>query len=217
MTIDTHLWTKQPKYEEVVAAIEKDYKVKLPPRTAVTFWDSYALSQFRGMVAELQNSEQARVEHVQMEGAVQQAAEEQGLSRREMTSYMGHLAAQNSSAVETLQRQLNESHIAQRTALQEQGAAFATQLAQESQRADRREQAARMAMESLRETVPTSLPPPPAPATQAVTNIHNHHTQQIQASSPEQTEQMALLRQGQAAHGHAIGEMVRTLQGEGQM
>ena len=78
MTIDTHLWTRQQRYEEVVAAIEKDYKVKLPPRTAVTFWDSYALSQFRGMVAELQNNEQARVEHVQMEGQCSRRQRNQG-------------------------------------------------------------------------------------------------------------------------------------------
>ena len=35
-------------------AIEKDYKVKLPERTALQFWDSFALSQYKDQVAELQ-------------------------------------------------------------------------------------------------------------------------------------------------------------------
>ena len=54
MTVDTGLWYKRPKYEDVVKAIERDYKVKLPERTALQFWDSFALSQYRDQVAELQ-------------------------------------------------------------------------------------------------------------------------------------------------------------------
>ena len=47
MTVDTGLWYTVPKYEDVVKAIQKDYKVKLPERTALQFWDSFACSQLR--------------------------------------------------------------------------------------------------------------------------------------------------------------------------
>ena len=47
------LWTRVPKYEEVARAIQKDYKVELPERTALTFWDSFALGQYRDMAAGL--------------------------------------------------------------------------------------------------------------------------------------------------------------------
>ena len=154
MTVDTGLWYKVPKYEDVVKAIEKDYKVKLPERTALQFWDSFALSQYKDQVAELQAGEEARHDHQGMEAAVQQAAEEQGLTRRELSTYMTHLQAQNSSAVQELQRQLGEQSAAHQRALQEQGTQFAAQLAQESQRADRREAAARQAMQALREAPP---------------------------------------------------------------
>ena len=57
MAVDTGLWYKVPKYEDVVKAIEHDYKVKLPERTALQFWDSFALSQYKEHVAELQAGE----------------------------------------------------------------------------------------------------------------------------------------------------------------
>ena len=53
MTVDTGLWYTVPKYEDVVKAIEKDYKVKLPERTALQFWDSFAFSQYKDQVADL--------------------------------------------------------------------------------------------------------------------------------------------------------------------
>ena len=61
MAVDTGLWYTLPKYEDVVKAIQKDYKVKLPERTALQFWDSCALSQYKEQVAELQAGEEARL------------------------------------------------------------------------------------------------------------------------------------------------------------
>ena len=34
--------TKRPTYEEILADLDKDYKVKLPDRVAVNFYDSFA-------------------------------------------------------------------------------------------------------------------------------------------------------------------------------
>ena len=35
-------WVKRPTYEEIVRDLEKDYKVKLPDRVALKFYDSFA-------------------------------------------------------------------------------------------------------------------------------------------------------------------------------
>ena len=42
-------WVKRPTYEEIVRDLEKDYKVKLPDRAALNFYDSFAHTQFQQM------------------------------------------------------------------------------------------------------------------------------------------------------------------------
>ena len=84
--LDLQLWPKAPKYEDVVRAIEKDYKVKLPERTALTFWDSFAMSHYRDMVAGLEGGQEAGRSHQQMEAAMEQAA---GGSTVEVEMYGG--------------------------------------------------------------------------------------------------------------------------------
>eukprot|EP00969_Alexandrium_andersonii_P246386 10887923-Alexandrium_andersonii.AAC.1 len=69
------LWTRVPKYEEVVRAIQKDYKVKLPDRTVLTFWDSFALSQYKDMVSGLEGAQEAGRAHQQMEPAMEEAGQ----------------------------------------------------------------------------------------------------------------------------------------------
>ena len=161
MTVDLRLWREVPTYGEIVRAIQKDFKVKLPARTALTFWDSFAMSQYRDMVAGLQSDDAAGREHAEMQGAVAQAAEEEGVSRREMMQFMTHLQSQNTAATRELQARLDDSARAQRQALQEQGTQFAEALAQESQRADRRDRISQEAMQALRDA-PRSAPQPGA-------------------------------------------------------
>ena len=119
MTIDTGLWYKVPTYAEVVQAIDKDYKVKLPKRTSLEIWDSFAMSQYKEMQAELSEKQQAGHEHQNMEAAMQDAANEQGISRHELHTFMNHLVAQSTSAVQALQRQLDETSRAQQRIAQE--------------------------------------------------------------------------------------------------
>ena len=96
------------------------------------------MSQYKEQVAQLQEGQQAVHEHHNMEAAMQDAANDQGISRHELHTFMNHLAAQSTSAAETLQRQLNETSQAQQRAMAEQGNAFAQALAEQSQAADRR-------------------------------------------------------------------------------
>ena len=119
-----------------------------------------------------------------MEAAMQDAANEQGIGRHELHTFMNHLAAQSTSAAQTLQRQLNETSQAQQRAMAEQGSAFAQALAEQSQAADRRDRAQQLAMEALRQTPQTapSVAPPVTPAQQV---IHNYHTNTRAATSGE--------------------------------
>ena len=79
----------------------------------------------------------------------EEAADEQGITRNELNTFMTHMAAQSSSAARDLQRQLNEASQAHQRAMAEQGAQFAQALAQQSQLAERREAAAELARQAL--------------------------------------------------------------------
>ena len=59
MTVDTGLWHKVPTYAEVVQAINKDYKVKLPARTSLQVWDSFAMSQYKEPVCSCSSKDPA--------------------------------------------------------------------------------------------------------------------------------------------------------------
>eukprot|EP00969_Alexandrium_andersonii_P138538 6126849-Alexandrium_andersonii.AAC.1 len=76
--LDLGLWTRVPKYDEVVLAIQKDYKVKLPDRTALAFWDSFALSQYKDTASGLEGAQEAGRAHQQMKAAMEEAGQEEG-------------------------------------------------------------------------------------------------------------------------------------------
>ena len=42
-------WVKRPTYEEIVRDLEKDYRVKLPDRVALSFFDSFAYILYQDM------------------------------------------------------------------------------------------------------------------------------------------------------------------------
>ena len=72
-------WTKRPTHEEVLKTVDKDFKVKLPDRTALSFYDSFAMGQFREMQQQIANSQQAT--DAGRDHAMTQAAEEQDTTR----------------------------------------------------------------------------------------------------------------------------------------
>ena len=51
-------WEKKPTYEEIIRELEKDYKVKLPGRTALNFYDSFAHTQFQQVQQSISGSQQ---------------------------------------------------------------------------------------------------------------------------------------------------------------
>ena len=77
MTINQALWTKHPTYEEILRDMEKDYKVSLPDRVALQFYDSFAMTKFREMQEATTEGEAQKDEH--RREAVVQAASDQGV------------------------------------------------------------------------------------------------------------------------------------------
>ena len=74
------LWSKRPTYEEILRDMETDYKVKLPDRVALQFYDSFAMTHFREMQEQTNESEAQKDEHRQE--AVVSAAAEEGVGRQ---------------------------------------------------------------------------------------------------------------------------------------
>ena len=130
-------WVKRPTYEEVVKYIEKDYKVKLPNRVALHFHDSFAMAQFReqqqAIVEGQRSADEARDE------AMTQAADENGIGRRELLEFAQQLCHQKSAAISELKSQHAASAAADRRAAQAQAESFARQLAEHQVRTDNKE------------------------------------------------------------------------------
>ena len=63
MTINQAVWSKRPTYEEILRDLEKDYKVKLPDRVALQFYDSFAMTKFRELQQATNESEVQKDEH----------------------------------------------------------------------------------------------------------------------------------------------------------
>ena len=49
--VDKGVFRKKPTYSEILSSIERDEdKIQLPERTALTFWDSFAMGQYKEML-----------------------------------------------------------------------------------------------------------------------------------------------------------------------
>ena len=49
--VDKGVFRKKPTYSQLLSSIERDEdRIELPERTALTFWDSFALGQFQEML-----------------------------------------------------------------------------------------------------------------------------------------------------------------------
>ena len=130
-------WTKRPTYEEVVRDLEKEYKVKLPNRVALHVYDSFAMPQFREHPQAVVDR-QERADAVRDEAMVQ-AADEGGVTKRELLEFAQQLGQQNSAAIAQLQAQQAASAGSDRRAAERQAESFARQMAEHQVRADNRE------------------------------------------------------------------------------
>ena len=91
--IEAGVYRKKPTYLDILGAIERDEdKVELPERIALNMWDSFAMGQYRSMVAQAQSDQSAQAEHQQMDAAMTQAANSNdGVSKQELVGFMQQL------------------------------------------------------------------------------------------------------------------------------
>ena len=158
--VNTVEWSKRPTYEQILRDIDKDYKVKLPDRTAVQFYDSFAMSEFRNMQQEIEGSKiQADTNR---DEAMTQAAAEEGVSRQELVQFANHLNQQSTAANAELRQSLERTADSHRQTIQQQTDAFARQLGEERSRQDER---ARITDENIRRLAESNrIPAAPTPA-----------------------------------------------------
>ena len=158
--VNTVEWSKRPTYEQILRDIDKDYKVKLPDRTAVHFYDSFAMSEFRNMQQEIEGSKiQADTNR---DEAMTQAAAEEGVSRQELVQFANHLNQQSTATNAELRQSLERTADSHRQTIQQQTDAFARQLGEERARQDER---ARITDENIRRLAESNrIPAAPTPA-----------------------------------------------------
>ena len=127
--------------------MDKDYKVRLPDRVALQFYDSFAMTQFREMQQQTDESEAQKDEHRQTAFAT--AAADEGVGRHELQQFAHQLHQQSQRANEQLINHLNASAEHHRRGMQEQAATFAQQMAQKQLGDHRRMRVVQESMETL--------------------------------------------------------------------
>ena len=132
---------KKPTYSEILSSIERDEdKIQLPERTALTFWDSFAMGQYEEMLETAAVGQQAQGERVQLDAAMTQAATDEGLNRQELAGYMRDLNTQNTAAHSTLAAQMQANIDATRRAAEAHAQSIAQEIATQSRKQDQRDE-----------------------------------------------------------------------------
>ena len=76
------LFRKKPTYNELLDLLERDEdKIQLPERIGVQFMDSFAMGQYKEMIQEQAQGQMRVAEAQQMDAAMTQAANEEGVNR----------------------------------------------------------------------------------------------------------------------------------------
>ena len=87
--VDKGVFRKKPTYSKILSSIERDEdKIQLTERTALTFWDSFAMNQYKEMLETSAVGQQAQGERVQLDTAMTQASTEEGLNRQELAGFI---------------------------------------------------------------------------------------------------------------------------------
>ena len=204
--MSTH-WTKRPTYEEILQDLEKDYKVKLPDRVALSFYDSFAHAQFQQMQQSVEASQQnvdAARDH-----AMTMAADDESTSRHAILQHAAQMQQQNSAALQEAQRlnaQLTETHERSR---QQQAEEMARLIAQQQVERDNRDRMHQKVIEDLQKhpkVAPTPIPPPPPDNTAAIQNAVRETAAAIRGQAIEERDRLT------SGMANTVGELVRSVQ-----
>ena len=200
-------WEKKPTYEEIIRDLEKDYKVKLPDRVALNFYDSFAHTQFQQMQQSISTSQQ-NIDDAR-DHAMSMAADEQDTSRHAILQHAAQMQQQNSAALQEAQRlnaQLQERHERSR---QQQAEEMAKLIAQQQVERDNRDRMHQKVIEDLQKhpkVAPTPLPPPTPDNTAVIQNAVRETANAIRGQAVEERDRMY------AGMANTVGELVRNMQ-----
>ena len=214
-------WEKKPTYEEIIRDLEKDYKVKLPDRVALNFYDSFAHTQFQQMQQSISTSQQ-NIDDAR-DHAMTMTADEQDTSRHAILQHAAQMQQQNSAALQEAQRlnaQLQERHERSR---QQQAEEMAKLIAQQQVERDNRDRMHQKVIEDLQKhskVAPTPLPPPAPDNTAVIQNAVRETAAAIRGQAVEERDRMyngmantvgELVRNMQDAHKQGVSELLNNL------
>ena len=200
-------WKKRQTYEEILRDIEKDYKVKLPDRVALNFYDSFAHTQFQQTQHNISTSQQ-NVDNAR-DHAMSMAADDEDTSKHAIFQAAAQMQQQNSAALQEAQRlnsQMAETHERSR---QQQAEEMAKLIAQQQVERDNRDRMQAKVLEELQKhpkVAPTPVPPPTPDNTAAIQNAVRETAAAIRGQAIEERDRMY---NGMAG---TMGEMVRNMQ-----
>ena len=200
-------WTKRPTYEEIVRDLEKDYKVKLPDRAALSFYDSFAHAQFQQVQHQI-STNQTNVDAAR-DHAVGMAADDEATSKHAILQHAAQMQQQNSAALQEAQRlnaQLTETHERSR---QQQAEEMARLMAQQQVQRDNRDRMHQKVIEDLQKhpkVAPTPIPPPPPDNTAAIQNAVRETAAAIRGQAIDERDRMY------SGMANTVGELVRNMQ-----
>ena len=200
-------WSKVPTYEEVLKTVDKDFKVKLPDRTALSFYDSFAMGQFREMQQQITNAQQAT--DAGRDHARPPAAQGARPSTAAILTHAQQRAAQTTAALgeaHRLNASMQRTHEESRTRQAEEMAHLIGQQQIERDNRDRMIERLNAELQSHRHVVPTPMPAPPPDNSSAIINAVHETARAIRGQA---SQDASMLYQGMA---HATGELVRNMQ-----
>ena len=203
----TIAWSKRPTYEEVLKTLDADYKVKLPDRTAVSFYDSFAMGQFREMQQQITTSQQAT--DAARDHAMGQAAEDENTSKAAILKHAEQMNARNSAALGEVQRQnadMQRTHEESRSRQAEEMARLIGQQQIERDNRDRMIEKLNTELRSHPQVVPTPIAAPAPDHSAAIIQAVHATANAIRGQASQDSQN---LYQGFA---HTTGELVRNLQ-----
>ena len=152
-------WTKRPTYEELIKDLEKDYKVKLPDRVALNFYDSFAHTQFQQMQHNISTSQQ-NVDNAR-DHAMSMADDDEDTSKHAIFQAAAQTQQQNSAALQEAQRlnsQMAETHERSR---QQQAEEMAKLIAQQQIERGNRDRMQAKVLEELQQHLKVAPTPNP--------------------------------------------------------
>ena len=184
-------WTKRPTYEEIVKALEKDYKVKLPDRVALNFYDSFAHTQFQQMHHDISTSQQ-NVDNAR-DHAMSMVVDDEDTSKHAILQRAAQMRQQNSAALQEAQRlnsQMAETHERSR---QQQAEEMAKLIAQQQIERGNRDRMQAKVLEELQKhpkVAPTPIPPPPPDNAAVIQNAVRKTANAIRGQAVEERDNM---------------------------